>query len=192
MYFRLGRGIGREILERLEQANNILIVSPWIGDKPGRIIKKRAKEASIKIVTTEEGLKSISSPVFGILSFISLLLFFFTGILLFPVTPVAALLPLLGVITAILLREDRPVVPVIVIPELHAKIYIFDDTAILSSANLTEAGLFKNVEFMAVLRGEMAEQVRGEVERLFKEFGSEKKTAWWERWLKRLLAGFGR
>ncbi len=50
--------------------------------------------------------------------------------------------------------------------QLHSKIYIIDDVAIIGSANLTESGLFRNIEFVAVIRNP---ELIKEIEDLFEE-----------------------
>ncbi len=50
--------------------------------------------------------------------------------------------------------------------QLHSKIYIIDNVAVVGSANLTESGLFRNIEFVAVIRD--PDMVK-EIEEVFKE-----------------------
>jgi len=50
--------------------------------------------------------------------------------------------------------------------QLHSKMYIVDDVAIVGSANLTESGLFRNIEFVAVIRDP---ELIKEIEELFEE-----------------------
>ncbi len=53
---------------------------------------------------------------------------------------------------------------------LHAKLFIFDDKAVVTSANLTEGGLRRNIEYGVLIHeGEAFQKVKSDFERLFKK-----------------------
>jgi len=56
---------------------------------------------------------------------------------------------------------------------IHAKIYVKDGYAVVGSANLTESGLWKNVEHIVIFEGEEAEQIVNDFETLYNLYHAE-------------------
>ncbi len=168
MYFLVGRGVGRRILDALREAKDeIIVVSPWIGAEFAQLLKQKAdKNVRVMVMTTEDGLSNLLSKRFGKMSALSLLigtLLVMGSLVLFPYPygPIAAAIFFaVAVVGAILLREETPAVPTTLVDDLHAKIYIVDGKAFLTSANLTTAGLYRNVEFLLGLEGEFVKQIK--------------------------------
>jgi phosphatidylserine/phosphatidylglycerophosphate/cardiolipin synthase-like enzyme len=69
---------------------------------------------------------------------------------------------------------------------LHAKIYIFDNTAIVTSANLTESGLTRNEEYGVLIRNEeLLEEIIRDFESIFRN--SSKIQNQWIRFAKKVI-----
>ena len=119
------------------------------------------------------------------LFFVGLFFIFISGIIL-PFSTSAsfsfALLGVCGVVASILVSRKRKITTTSYEPDpnvelhifnwgggdeqLHSKMYIVDDVVIVGSANLTESGLFRNIEFVAVIKDP---ELIKEIEELYEE-----------------------
>jgi len=141
----VGRGVGRILERKLKEARKeIVVVSPWIG-KDFSLMIKNFKGKKL-VVTREDGAQSFSeklpNPIIIFLStFAALLLEKFI---------ISAIIFVLGIFVSLLLPFRRLPPYVKVVPNLHAKIYIFDGKTFLSSSNLTPSAS-KNIEFILEL-----------------------------------------
>ncbi len=131
----------------------IVVVSPWISEEYARLLREKS-DAGVNVslcVSTSEHLEPLRKreirPEYAAVLFVGFSLVFF-GIAqgVFPTAIAGAAL----IVFAIYLLVQKTYAVHVSIPEpfVHAKIYVVDDRAYLSSANLTHAGMHENVEFV--------------------------------------------
>ncbi len=171
MKIYVGKGAGKHIVEALKGAEKrVVVVSPWIGREQAGFLKELARKVRMKVVTSgvaNPGLDAFAvrrmEPVRVVLG----ILLIICGVLVWKASPLVGL-GLLFLALLSFLVSSREVLPryVTVRNDVHAKAYVVDDKVFLASANLTPAGLFKNVEFVVELEGKEAEEVIREVEKL--------------------------
>ncbi len=152
MDIHVGRGVGL-IIERaiLSAERRIVVCSPWISEKYAEILSRKAREGvEVHVVTSEAPAPLLRRDLRWLpLLFLSIAL----AALSIYTSQSLPLLLSAGLLTlSLLLLARRPVVDIHVPPGfVHAKIYVVDGVAYLSSANLTESGMHGNVEFVVVV-----------------------------------------
>jgi len=184
-----GKGVGERLENVIRGSNKFLIViSPWISDKYASIIMSKVKDGvKAIVVTSEDSEKAFRKAMRGCekkeRSKRSLLFW----ALALPLTVVAliALLREIGlllsviVIIASLKRRKKGYgkgnrIKVIIVGKdhfVHAKIYVNESKAVTGSANLTESGLWRNVELIHIFdKGEEGyEEVFEEAKKIVRE-----------------------
>ena len=153
--FHAGRGMGAFIEPMiLDARQSLYICSPWISLKYAQLLTKRAEEGiEVRIITSNDRINEDTIDHFE--EFIN------------KYKPT-----ILGTLFSFVVRkkEEEKFKPnfFVLIPEeefFHGKVYIADEKrAIVGSANLTESGLFNNIEYVIIMEG----MVVREVVRLFK------------------------
>jgi phosphatidylserine/phosphatidylglycerophosphate/cardiolipin synthase-like enzyme len=176
MEFYLDKGVGKKIEEAIKGAKRrVIVISPWIGEKEAELI--RSLKVDKFVLTGEEGnraLEVLSERRFDIGRFLLALLLGALGlglVLLGWYLPGIVVL-LLSFLVGFLSRKKQLLPFVALDRNLHAKIYIVDEDAYLTSANLTPSGRNRNVEFLLILKGDEGKRIVREVEAYLKNYGS--------------------
>jgi len=169
-----GRAVGHILEDLIGSAKQrIYIVSPWVSPKYAELLlKKKEKGCDVFLVTTNDISnsqhlhslkilleKNVEAPKFRkyLKHFFALsVLFMLFGIFL----PFFFILSIfMFVVSFYLFFQKEKVnfsfkIPMIVYNKdndfTHSKLYILDDIAVISSANFTESGLWKNIEEIVV------------------------------------------
>jgi phosphatidylserine/phosphatidylglycerophosphate/cardiolipin synthase-like enzyme len=146
----VGRGAGAFIENKLFQASQyILICSPWISQHyASKLCEIAKKGVQIKIITSSDQANLEHVEALKTLK--------------------AALTPQKDFLGRIKKDWAPPPLDIKIVDErfIHAKIYCFDGVyAVVGSANLTEAGFFKNVEHIVIFKN------TEDVERIENDFG---------------------
>lgn len=168
-----GRGIGHVLEEFLMNANKkIWVMSPWLSERYAEfLVQKKNKGLDVKVFTSNNfKIKShrnavkrllkfrhswnfkVIGFVFASLAIISLLAFlFWPGIVVFGLL----LAPLKNKLKKVDMEKKIDLEVYDNITSLtHAKIYLIDDVAIITSANFTDSGFYKNLEAATIVRDE--------------------------------------
>lgn len=158
MDVRIGRGVGLLIEQALRSAKKrIIVVSPWISEEYALLLRQKAESGvDVRLVVSrpsesEGALKHLMRwnlrPEYAVL--LLLALFILTASLLSSLIIPALMGGVLLLLSLFLILHRSPAVDLRTPePFIHAKVYVADGRAYLSSANLTRAGLHENVEFV--------------------------------------------
>ena len=149
----VGRGVGAHIENKLLSAKKYLLVcSPWIHPEyASKLIGLSKQGVAIRIITSdsEEKWHQQSLDMFD-----------------------DALTPPRRIFGFRKKQEwVRPPIELMVVSErfIHAKMYIVDgEYAVVGSPNLTQSGLWQNVEYVLIFEGEEAKQIEDDFQTLWR------------------------
>jgi len=169
-----GRAVGHILEDLIGSAKQrIYIVSPWISPKYAELLlKKREKGCDVFLITTNDSSntqhlhslqilleKNVEASKFKRYTkyLFALSIFFLLLGILSPFSFILAIF-VLGICVYLFFQKEKVSfsfkIPMIVYNKdndfTHSKLYILDDTAVISSANFTESGLWKNIEEVVV------------------------------------------
>lgn len=171
-----GRGIS-QVFEKVVNAREAYVVSPWISGKYAVELAKAVKEGRAFVVTSldsellrhiaipRSGLTGIFTILIGILLITTSIAGLAISILTLILTPVGVWLIVVGY--RMLKRQERPdwVRRIRVSPKLgedgfiHIKLYIADGEAWIGSANMTPSAVYNNVEVLVPIPRELALEI---------------------------------
>jgi phosphatidylserine/phosphatidylglycerophosphate/cardiolipin synthase-like enzyme len=169
-----GRAVGHILEDLIGSAKQrIYVVTPWISPKYAELLlKKKEKGCDVFLITTNDTSntqhfhslqilleKNVEAPKFkknAKYLFAISIFFMLLGIFLSFSFILGAFL--LGIYIYLFFQKERVSfsfkIPMIVYNKdydfTHSKLYILDDIAVISSANFTESGLWKNIEEIVV------------------------------------------
>ncbi len=149
-------------IERLfKKSKNISIISPYISQSYAQILLRYSANKNIRLITSNaqtnaQALKFLLAPKLGVMK---------TGIFVLLLTIISFLINfiLIGILLGIFsvmfiflgymrLKTKNVGVKIPKGKFIHEKVYIGDDYAITTSANLTYSGMHKNIENMVIIR----------------------------------------
>ncbi len=152
MEIHIGRGVGLLIERALRSAERrVIVCSPWISEKYAELLSQKAREGvDVHVITSEIPAPLLRRDVRWIPLLV--LAIALAALSVYLSQPLPLLFSAVLFVLSLVLLARRPVVDVHV-PSgfVHAKIYVVDGVAYLSSANLTESGMHGNVEFVVVV-----------------------------------------
>ena len=171
-----GRSIS-QVFEKVVNAKEAYVVSPWISGRYAVELARAVKEGRAHVVTSldSELLRHIAIPRSGLTGILTILIGIFmittsiaglaVSILTLILTPVGVWLIIIGY--RMLKRRERPdwISRIRVSPRMgedgfiHIKLYIADGEAWIGSANMTPSAVYNNVEVLVPISRELAMQI---------------------------------
>jgi phosphatidylserine/phosphatidylglycerophosphate/cardiolipin synthase-like enzyme len=175
----LGKGVGHVLEDIILGAEKRLwVTSPWVSPKYAEVLVKKAKDGvDVKLLTSND-LKNVAhrksmkqmvsfkrkvERVPAYLSFVLTALFIALSSLSLPWLALT-IFPIYIFYKYGLVFIAKPELDLVVFNKrkkfTHSKIYISDDISVTGSANLTESGLWNNIETVVVIRDkEITEEI---------------------------------
>ena len=172
-----GKGVGKLLEDVMRSSKRFLVaVSPWISEKYAKALFKKSRDGvNVIVVTTKDSEKIFLKLMKKYCSKKSSKKLFLLGILLLPLI-IGLLILLIAILKARKVKSKGGKIKVIIVDKnffVHVKAYVNEKYAIIGSPNLTESGLWRNVEILSVFdkatdRDEY-EAVREEVQKVVSE-----------------------
>ncbi len=178
-----GKGVGKIVEDTIKSSKRFLVaVSPWISEKYAKALFKKSREGvNVIVVTTKDSEKTFLKLIKKYCSKKPSKKLLLLGLLLLPFV-IGLFILLIAILKSKSAKTKGGKIKIIIVDEnffVHVKAYINEKYAIIGSANLTESGLWKNVEILSVFdkatdRDEY-ESVREEVQKVVSESESNAK-----------------
>lgn len=173
-----GRDSYKYVEKVLVHGKELLVVSPFIDTYYADFLSRHSRGRKVYVLSSsieEHARKAMQggglrrTPIVLILIMVLLdYVFYALGDLTLPVIAVSIVII---IISALLIKRGKGSSITLRIPRsfVHAKMYISDNEAAYGSANLTFAGMHKNIEHIDVIEGDEVKRLRGQFWRMWKE-----------------------